>query len=506
MAIESLSKALYTLHTKLAEALNRLVSYFLNRKVEVMRDVDIQTPRGGPASPVSDTTINSRKSQKRTEISPKVPRPVVEQDQRERPLLDGYSPGGEGFQKAMTQAKIPDSSVMDNDTLAEPLDISPNPMITDHLKQQDKQYDELSNATRSAAKSKLSTKQKRNELIPHDKTLSPQLASLDWLHANQKTVRVALESQLPTMAEQSSRTRNQYKGNSRHLVETAHAYCANGDLQGFMNYVRNLSDNLITPFSAEIMAEIEIRLFQTDLIEMLKIQKQNNPEQSDNYQSLINATQAGDWNTLATTMRFNKALTIPTICFRRLEKVIPGFEAKEMPEVAPPSFSVTLQPALYRPPEEQFAALENNALAPVTLQDIAAKVVQPGASALGADGKTAFEKLKLSLESEDFNSVAESICYLIDDQNYSVVDKYTYKAIRYRELKERLQDELYRLAATEPSYEIKAALNASIEHIKSDRLRHLSQLDSDFHKKYGKSVFSPYFLDQIKSYNRLAIQ
>ena len=129
------------------------------------------------------------------------------------------------------------------------------------------------------------------------------------------------------------------------------------------------------------------------------------------------------------------------------------------------------------------------------------KVVKP--SILGGDGRNAFCRVELGIKHRDFYSVAEGMTYLAEDQGQPVTDKSTYRAVRYRMIKERVEAQLGEKISREASPEIKGPLQGALTLVEKNEWSRLSEYDRVFQKHSGTGLLDDYTQGEMRQYNRL---
>lgn len=517
MAIESSwIKALSSLKTSVSEKLQKLVAFIFNRKVEILSEFDVQIPpdHQTETKPSSKPLSSRRKRRRRKKALPEVKRSSEETKQLKNQLLRQYSPNGDKFKSAMAEAKLGSYEELNTDFLADYADrvnayvdaVSPEAMeqllpldlallVADHLQAEPVPIPEM-----ETPKPVVTVKTKKLSTL--DQTLSCEVAALNWLHSNHKAIKVDLQKSLVQMAGQANLNRRNLYGKSRHITEMARAYCVDKNLDGLMAYAHNFRDNGVKPFDSHIMNEIEIQLFQRDLIKHLQQRATGN---TDNVTQLaLEAATKGNWNDLATYLSIDSSLTPPISCFRRLESVIPDYSTHRVDQSSElASYTASLPEAPYYPPVEEFTALEQNTAEDVSMETIAARLRKPGPNALGQDGRMAYLRVEIGLERKDFDCLSGGLLYLLEDQHYHVVDSGIHRSLRYRELKQKVENHLSQLAVEDSNRNMKRKLNQAIGQVTRDQWSSLGELDQLYHDHYGKPLFDTYLMGQIKSYNRL---
>ena len=190
---------------------------------------------------------------------------------------------------------------------------------------------------------------------------------------------------------------------------------------------------------------------------------------------------------------------MPSYCFEQLEKVIPEYKVSrpKLPDM--PVYAS--KPVAYKPPVTDLKAFGQSVPGRITVDEIAEKVVKP--SVLGGDGRNAFRRVELGIENRDFYSVAEGMTYLAEDQRQPVTDKSTYRAVRYRMIKERTVAQMGERISRETSPEIKRQLQEALYLVEQNMWSQLGEYDQAYQKHSGTGLFSDYTLGEMQQYNRL---
>ena len=266
------------------KASSSLASLFAKRKVQLLYELDLKLPPPDQRQPPQvQKEIHLRSIESLDQIPDHSASFSEEEKQKNRELVNMYGPSGKHCKRAMKLARIRFEDI-DKDVQADyadrvnqyrekvpfetlkkllPLDLYL--LVSDHLKQKGHKFSAATKELPEATARQVT--EKKEKLFELDKDLAPREAALKWLHDNRRSVRVNLEEKLPLMTQQAEASRHKHFGKARHASDMVHAYCLGNDLEGLMSYAgaNVLRDNQITPFEPDIMAELQIRLFEREL-------------------------------------------------------------------------------------------------------------------------------------------------------------------------------------------------------------------------------------------------
>ena len=345
------------------------------------------------------------------------------------------------------------------------------------------------------------------EYYPFDRELPAPIAGINWLHRNRYYNRIDFDDVADEMIRQSGEAVGQYHGKSRHVASTTQLYCMDRDWRGLMKYAHNLRDNQVVPFDPQIMAEINIRLFQDSLIRALEFSASRHPERAEAYREAISFAAIPDWNSLATnfmvrTIEFGSDY-VPSYCFEQLERVIPEYKVPRPAPLASTVSSEQGEQVSYESPVADFRAFGRNIPAHITVADVAKKVIRP--NVMGGDARAAFRRIELGVENDEFYSVAEGMTYLAEDQGQPVTDPATYRSVRFRMIKERAVTRLAEKISRETSPDMKAQLQKALTLVELNAWSRLGESDRAYQKHTGTGLFDSYLLGEIRQYRRLKV-
>lgn len=547
------SQIFHGLKTYAAEKWETFVTYFADRKVAKLQKTEKKLPDlfAQPSHPPIPLSKRSSKVSERVTPVVNQPRPSpVNRKAQEKQLLADYTPGGMIFQQALRRAGINVDQPFDTNLQADYADAvirhfplapeddleqilenelfrliqtiksskvktstaPPPPPIPTHGMQRQNSTGEGwvtfdSESSIQPSQPKVIERQElapgKVEYLPFDRELPAPTAAINWLHINRHHNRVNFGEVADEMIRQSGEAVNQYAGKSQHVANTIHLLCKAKNWVELMKYAHNLRDNQVVPFEPIIMGEIKIRLFRESLMRAIEFKMKRHPERAAAYQEASQLILHSDWNGLATNFMLRSeefgADYVPSYVFEQLESVIPEYSVPRPKLPAPPVY--VSESVAYKPPVSDFKKFERSIPARITVTDVAKKVVRP--DMLGGDGRVAFGRVEQGIKNNDFYSVAEGMTYLAEDQRQPVTDNATYRAVRYRMIKERAVGQLAEKISRETSPDIREQLQDVLILVEQNQWSRLGEYDQTYQKHSGKGLFDNYLLGEIGQYNRM---
>lgn len=557
MAIKALSTFYYSIKNFASNQKQRINLYFKNRKADKLQKAaarKLPRPSDSPLPPRPSTDIHLRATRASTSMSHTSGLTQERPLSGSRTLLSEYTPGGPRFTEVIKKAGISSLENVDSRLLSDyadrvnshfPLRGGENleSLLDDALQSlvgeiKAKQLLEMPPTQPAVKTTKPATPQRKPsgqwvdasgqksiqssqpkvietieledgevEYKSFDQTLPAAEAAINWLHVNRYYNRVDFDKVAEDMIRQSAEAVERYTGKSRHVAQIVHHFCQNRNWDGLMAYAHNLRDNHLVPFNRLIMGEINIRLFQDSLCHALEYKMQHNPGAREAYQEALLHASKPDWNSLATcfllrTQQFGSDF-VPVYCFEQLERVIPGYKVPR-PDDHQHTASATVSPVAYTSPVSAFNQFGAHLPPHVTPAHLREKVTRPGI--MGRDGQAAYQRLQHGVSNDDFYSIAEGMTYLTEDQKQPVTDPATYRAVRYRMIKERAVAHLSEKVSREDKPGMRALLEKAIDLINKNQWSKLATYDQDFHRHKDSPLFTQFLIDEIQQYNQLPRQ